>query len=80
MKAIKKAAQKGHPKKSVKQPKNTKITASVKLKFYNGRRVAAMGNLPIHVKRLIILKIAAFELQIEQLINQRKEAANGIKH
>lgn len=80
MKAIKKAAHKGHPVKSVKQPKVNHITASIKLKFYNGHRVAAMGNLPAHVKRLIILKIAAFEIQIEQLINQRKEAANGIKH
>jgi hypothetical protein len=31
-----------------------------------------MDNLPDHVKRLIILKIAAFELQIESMVNQSK--------
>ncbi len=77
MKPIKKARPNGQTRKSVKQCKVSHITASVKLKFYNGPRVTAMGNLPAHVKRLIIFKIAAFELQIESLINQRYRTGGG---
>jgi hypothetical protein len=77
MKAIKKAAHIGHPDNSVKQHKGNKITVSTKLRFYNGCRVAAMGHLPDHIKRLIILKIAAFEIQIEELINQHNRKGGG---
>jgi hypothetical protein len=72
MKAIKKAPAKAKGRITVKQRKDNKITVSVKLRFYKGCRVAAMDNLPDHVKRLIILKIAAFELQIESMVNQSK--------
>jgi hypothetical protein len=75
MKAIKKAPAKAKGSITVKQRKDNKITVSVKLRFYKGCRVAAMDNLPDHVKRLIILKIAAFELQLETLLNDAVEGA-----
>jgi hypothetical protein len=75
MKAIKKAPAKAKGRITVKQRKDNKITVSVKLRFYKGCRVAAMDNLPDHVKRLIILKIAAFELQLETLLNDAVEGA-----
>jgi hypothetical protein len=75
MKAIKKAPAKAKGRITVKQRKDNKITVSVKLRFYKGCRVAAMDNLPDHVKRLIILKIAAFELQLETLLNDAEKGA-----
>jgi hypothetical protein len=65
------ATQKSHPEK-VKQGENTKIIVSIEFKARQIGKIIALDWLPDDVQKLIICKIAAFELQIESMVNQSK--------
>lgn len=71
MKPIKRAAPIGSPNNSVKQAQYTKIFVDIEFKARTNKgEPFALDWLPDAAKRLIILKIAAFEIQIESIINQ----------
>jgi hypothetical protein len=73
MKAIKRAAQIGSPNNSVKQAKNTKIT--VELDFKVSQSNGQPFPIPPNLRELFIVQLAAFELQLETLLNDAEKGA-----
>jgi hypothetical protein len=73
MKAIKKAHPNGQTGIKVKQAKNTKIIVELDFKVSqsNGQPFA----IPPNLRELFIVQLAAFELQLETLLNDAEKGA-----